>query len=86
MIQRKIANRKLIATIDALFSELVGPIAQFIVEDAKATWKEKQWKGPAALRHYISLLAKNIDQGSEKMEFLKKTNELVMNSSLSEPK
>jgi len=74
------AGLDIVAKIDKLFIEQVGPFGQLLIEDAKDLWRQKGWKGPSALRHYVSALALHLDQPSAKDAFVKATNQVVMNA------
>jgi hypothetical protein len=72
------AGSKLLASIDKEFIEIVGPIGSLIIEDTRLLWRKKGWKGPSALRHYVTELAKNIDDNSEKQNFIQAASKLAM--------
>ncbi len=83
MISQKPTDRKLLAAIDACFTDIVGPIAQLLIEDAKQLWRQKQWHGHAALRNYIKVLAMNLDTTADKQEFIRLTSQIVMEAEAS---
>ena len=72
------ASSTLLAKIDKEFINTVGPIGTLIIEDARLLWRSKAWKGHSALRHYVSELAKNIDNDGEKEQFIQTTSKLAM--------
>ncbi len=72
------SSQQLLKKINVQFVEIVGPIGKLLIEDAIALWKQKQWKGPSALRHYVTALANNIDDSKDKEQFIKATSELAM--------
>lgn len=72
------AGSKLLANVDKNFIEIVGPIGSFIIEDSRLLWRQKGWKGPSALRHYVTELAKNIDDRVEKENFIQAASKLAM--------
>ncbi len=80
MISKTPMGRQLLATIDAQFIDIVGPIGQLLIEDAKLLWRQKQWNGPSALRNYIKALAANIDSKPDRERFIQETSQTVMDA------
>ncbi len=80
MNNRKTASQLLISAIDDQFINLVGPIGQIILGDAKHLWRKKQWHGPSALRNYIKYLSENIDTSSDRERFLQLANSYAMDA------
>jgi hypothetical protein len=78
MNAKESAGSRLLADIDKNFIEIVGPIGSFIIEDTRLLWRQKAWKGPSALRHYVTELAKNIDNKKEKENFIQTASKLAM--------
>jgi hypothetical protein len=74
---------KLLADIDKEFINIIGPIGSMIIEDTRLLWQKKAWKGPSALRHYVNVLASNIDDEDEKNAFIKTTSKLAMTATAS---
>jgi hypothetical protein len=73
-------GRKLIAAIDKQFINVVGPIGQILIEEAKSLWRQKQWSGPSALRNYVKALSSNIDTKADKESFVQQTSQIVMDA------
>lgn len=72
-------SQPLLTLIDQEFKSAVGPIGDILIEDTRQIWRRKGWKGPAALRHYISELASHIDSERDKQAFLEATSKVVYN-------
>lgn len=43
------------STVNRRFIGDAGPIADLLIDDAKRLWRQQQWRGPTAFRHYITL-------------------------------
>ena len=80
MLSQKPTDRKLIMAVDACFIDIIGPIAQLLIEDAKNLWRQKKWQGPSAMRNYIKALAVNIDTAADKQQFLQLTSQIIMDA------
>lgn len=77
MNYNKDANLELLAGIDSQFISVIGPIGRMIIGDVKNMWRQKQWKGPSALRSYIKALSANIENEADREKFMKQANRMV---------
>ena len=68
---------QLLSSINQQFINVVGPIGNLLIDDAKAMWQRKQWHGRAAIRHYITFLAEQIDDVSQRQKFAKDMSQLL---------
>jgi hypothetical protein len=68
----------LLVDINRRFVRAVGPIGELLIDDARRLWRQQQWRGPAAFRHYIKNLADNIDDTPLRQRFIKDADQLLM--------
>lgn len=69
---------QMIAQLDALFVELVGPIGFELAGVALNKWLDEGKTGPSALRRYAQALSEQLDNPSERKEFLAKAERLLL--------
>lgn len=80
VMSKETESSRLIAQINDHFIDAVGPIGELLIDDVKALWRQKGWRGPSAVRHYINALARNIDQEPMRKRFLERTSQLIFNA------
>jgi hypothetical protein len=69
---------QMIAQLDALFVEFVGPIGFELAGVALKKWLDEGKTGPSALRRYAQALSEQLDNPSERKEFLVKAERLLL--------
>ena len=69
---------QMIAQLDALFVEFVGPIGFELAGVALNKWLDEGKTGPSALRRYAQALSEQLDNPSERKEFLVKAERLLL--------
>ena len=69
---------QMIAQLDALFVEFVGPIGIELASAALHKWLAEGKTGPSALRRYAQALSEQLDSPSERKEFLVKAERLLL--------
>lgn len=69
---------QMIAQLDALFVESVGPIGVELAGIALKKWVAEGKTGPSALRRYTQALSEQLDSPNERKEFLAKADRLLL--------
>lgn len=69
---------QMIAQLDALFVEFVGPIGFELAGVALRKWLDEGKVGPSALRRYTQALGEQLDNPNDRKEFLVKAERLLL--------
>mgnify|MGYP003454042631 CR=1 FL=1 len=69
---------QVIAQLDALFVEYVGPIGFELASVALNKWLDEGKTGPSALRRYTQTLGEQLDNPNDRKEFLVKAERLLL--------
>lgn len=69
---------QMIAQLDALFVEFVGPIGFELADVALKKWLDEGKTGPSALRRYSQALSEHLDSPNDRKEFLAKAERLLL--------
>lgn len=72
--------KTLLLAINQRFIDDVGPIGDLLIDDAKRAWREQNWRGPVAFRHYIKNLASNIENNHCQQRFLDDAGQLLLHA------
>lgn len=70
--------RQVILQLNDLFVEYVGPVGQDLSDDVLERWLVAEKFGPSAIRQYVSMLSENLDSATERQEFLRKAEKLML--------
>ena len=69
---------KMIAQLDALFVEFVGPIGFELAGLVLNKWLDEGKAGPSALRRYAHALSEQLESPNDRKEFLAKAERLLL--------
>jgi hypothetical protein len=69
---------QMIAQLDGLFVEFVGPIGIELAGAALIKWLSEGKTGPSGLRRYAQALGEQLESPSERKEFLIKAERLLL--------